>query len=449
MDPVMKIIVDVERQEKMIALKEEVGKLTQQVIAGNAAMKAQGMTTAQIATAMAPLGQQISRAAVEFKGLETASGKAGYGLLNLGYAIDDVQYGFSSIVNNIPQIAMAIGGPHAMAIAGAAGVAAVAVNQLIKHWGDMATALEANWSGKSIEQLEKIKETAEAAAKALEKIPEFTEAQGRQAAGVGKMVQEGPKKEFIADLMHAIQENPKERVERGIEADGLGPLRKESDKEWAARVRKKAEKMLGEALLPGEEGDLASRKIGELLPGRKAQLEALSPAGQKRDADAQKNEERKKREAETDESNRKEQEKMFAEQGLATERAQKEGDALRKSDQAAAAAKKHDDDEARKSIKETLDFQKKARGEQLRHRIESLEDERKALMESSQRIQKEMHGPQQSAGGSLRSGLEAMSQRIFDQIPKDQLKNLEEINKGIKELDKTIKDERRGAAKFS
>ncbi len=68
----------------------------------------------------------------------TGSKKAQMGLLQLSYMCDDIQYGFRSIVNNIPQLAMSLGGPNAMAIAGAAGIAGVAVNLLIQHWGQLS-----------------------------------------------------------------------------------------------------------------------------------------------------------------------------------------------------------------------------------------------------------------------------------------------------------------------
>ncbi len=71
--------------------------------------------------------------------LGQGSKRAQMGLLQLSYMVDDIQYGFRSIVNNIPQVAMAIGGPNAMAIAGAAGIAAVAISQLINHWDQIST----------------------------------------------------------------------------------------------------------------------------------------------------------------------------------------------------------------------------------------------------------------------------------------------------------------------
>lgn len=60
--------------------------------------------------------------------------------LELARTLDDVQYGFRGIVNNIPQIALALGGPHATAIAGGVGIAAVAINQLIEHWDTLRAA---------------------------------------------------------------------------------------------------------------------------------------------------------------------------------------------------------------------------------------------------------------------------------------------------------------------
>lgn len=66
-------------------------------------------------------------------------GGAAMGLLQLGQAVDDAQYGFRAIVNNIPTIAMAMTG--SAGIAGAVGIAAVAVSQLINHWTELSAVL--------------------------------------------------------------------------------------------------------------------------------------------------------------------------------------------------------------------------------------------------------------------------------------------------------------------
>ncbi len=78
----------------------------------------------------------------DIKEVETAvrrsSTGAAQGLLALSQAVDDVQYGFRAIVNNIPQIVTMMGG--GAGIAGAVGIIAVAINQLINHWDELDKA---------------------------------------------------------------------------------------------------------------------------------------------------------------------------------------------------------------------------------------------------------------------------------------------------------------------
>jgi len=59
-------------------------------------------------------------------------------LLYLGQTADDLQYGFRSIVNNIPTLVAAMGG--GAGVAGAVGIAAVAINQAISHLDELKAA---------------------------------------------------------------------------------------------------------------------------------------------------------------------------------------------------------------------------------------------------------------------------------------------------------------------
>lgn len=65
---------------------------------------------------------------------------AGMGLLYLGQAVDDLQYGFRAIANNIPQITMAMGG--GAGLAGGIGIAAVAISQVVNHLDELKAAAE-------------------------------------------------------------------------------------------------------------------------------------------------------------------------------------------------------------------------------------------------------------------------------------------------------------------
>ena len=116
---------------------------------------------------------------------------AGRGILQLGYAIDDLQYGFRGIANNIPQIALGLGA--GAGVAGAAAIAATAVNQLINHWGELTSMMQAAWSGSTVAQLEQIRKGAEEASKAFDELSKKpTKAQAAQNAGIEAATVEGP-----------------------------------------------------------------------------------------------------------------------------------------------------------------------------------------------------------------------------------------------------------------
>jgi hypothetical protein len=94
--------------------------------------------------------QQLNQATQSVKGFTTTvsasnkelnkvnqAGKSGaLGLLAVSQAIDDVQYGFRGIVNNIPGIVMGFGA--GAGVAGAFQIAAVAANFLITSLKDVS-----------------------------------------------------------------------------------------------------------------------------------------------------------------------------------------------------------------------------------------------------------------------------------------------------------------------
>ncbi len=425
----MKILVDVERGEKIVQLKTNIGQLGEQILKTNTAMKAQGHTMAEIAAQLSPLNNQLATMTHEFQQLEAASGKGGYGLMQLGYAIDDLQYGFSSIVNNIPQIAQSIGGEHAMAIAGAAGIAAVAVNQLMKHWGDLSDFIESNWSSKSIEQLKDIRQKAEDAKAALDKIPPFNKREEKQASGMEAFVQNAPKEQLINDVMGAIQANPDLREEMSLahkrqlaheqarivgtkggeeqRQQNIVDIQAAAAKDMLGRAREKAQKIVGESLLPGEAGEEGRATLKTLLPGRRGEFEAISPESQKRAEDDQKREERMKREFQTDQANRNEQEKMFAVERDAKDKAQKDaehiGDLDRKNAKEMGDIKKKDEETIRKKILDRIQGEKTAR-------IRGLEDQRTAIMNKQRDFDEKMWEKthEQASGRVLTGGPRAL-----------------------------------------
>ncbi len=201
------------------------------------------------------------------------------GFLQLGYAVDDLQYGFSAIANNIPQIAMGFGATAG--IAGAAAIAATAINQLIKHWGELSDIAQSAWSGGSIEQLHQIREAAEQAAEAFDKL---TKEHTKSVEAAGKFthesIVEGPVGKILEGLAAGIATDPGQRsemTERQKLALRLAPnamertltegkIRGELDEE----NRRKAREMLVAMDKPGEPGRIAretAHRFAQANPG--------------------------------------------------------------------------------------------------------------------------------------------------------------------------------------
>ena len=93
--------------------------------------------------------------------------KFGMGLMALGNAVDDLQYGFKAIVNNIPQVLYLMGASGG--VAGGAVIAAVAVNQLSQRWDQLADAMRAGWLNMAAADLARVRMEAEKAGIAFDK----------------------------------------------------------------------------------------------------------------------------------------------------------------------------------------------------------------------------------------------------------------------------------------
>ena len=204
----MKIVVDVVNSEKVKQLTAEIEKQERVITKWNAKMASSTAAGQDVLwKRMEEAGQKIAIANEKLSQIPQTAAAAGRGLGQLAYAVDDIQYGFSAIVNNIPGIVMGMGG--SAGIAGAAGIAAVAVNQLVKHWGDLSDIAQGMWAGNSIEQLTQLREKAEEATKAFEKLAETpSKAKAAAAQGVSGLITEGPTEKILKGAAEAIGNDP-------------------------------------------------------------------------------------------------------------------------------------------------------------------------------------------------------------------------------------------------
>jgi hypothetical protein len=218
------------------------------------------------------------------------------GLMAVGNAVDDLQYGFRSIVNNIPQIVYMFGG--SAGLAGGAAIGAVAINQLMQHWNQLMDAMQSRWLGVAAADLEAARIKAEKAADAFGKLKQEMNPVQAEAANLWKKaIVEAPGglEKFAEGMRGAIMGMPglrpeetavekKERADLEREKKNIIPgvdvvaddrLRKikkrlaDMDKALADALDKKVEEYVGGVLVAGKEGDLYRSRVGEMLQDKK------------------------------------------------------------------------------------------------------------------------------------------------------------------------------------
>jgi hypothetical protein len=302
-------------QQGMKRAKEEAVRSSQQI---GAAVQT---INSQTATGLVAASRSVDTLDKSFKKLGTTVGGAkgghlGLGMLAIGQMVDDMQYGFRSIVNNIPQVTYLMGG--SAGLAGAIGIAAVGANLLISHWDELMDSMQARWLNVATSDLERLriatekageafdtlmKTPSELGARELSKLKEaITDLQKGGGAGLfaglanavalepGMRAEETPdelKKRRVTEGAIRRLEDPKHRPMLG-EPD-VAELRKDvqaMDEKLAAQNRMMAKTLIGRALQAGEEGDVARSALkrlvekfsGSFTPEFRAALQKITPA---------------------------------------------------------------------------------------------------------------------------------------------------------------------------
>jgi hypothetical protein len=322
----------------------------------------------------------------------------------------------------------------------------VAVNQLIKHWGDLTDAFSAAWSGGTADQLKLLRERAEQAAEAYDKLSKAKtewETKGAGAANQAIANEGGDKiRKQIADALIAGGHIQREEIPRatGEITDALHPTIESVTAKGKAKGLNEVQ--IAKQIAEYERAQTykkAVKKAEEIeggLSGDPEQAKAARDYVKRliKEAPGNFSDEFKKKFAEADPVDIKRQED-----------AKKVGDALRKSDEAADKAKDEDVKRQRKLVEDNVKANKEDRADTQRKKIQTMEDEKQSLEETRKRINKEMHEmPRQAAQfGSTQEYLKALSSQEMQKIPKAQLEKLEAIDKGIKAVEEAIKQTKR------
>lgn len=186
-------------------LAAEVDRLRASESAHVRTMMEESAAAAQAAAAQKTLANEYATVAVKQGGVQKSSVQAGMAMLQMGYFVDDLQYGLRGVVNNIPNLIASLG--LGAGLAGVVGIAAVAVSQLVSHWEQLAGAFGASTTQTEAERMEAL---AKATARTVDETATLAQYKREQAAG----------ESLLTDLPKAKREEAQRVHEAMVEAGG-------------------------------------------------------------------------------------------------------------------------------------------------------------------------------------------------------------------------------------
>lgn len=203
---------------------------------------------------LATMGRNATTASNALRGGGGFGNSFGSGVFAISQAVDDIQYGFQAIVNNVGQIGMGLGSaiglapPQAQAFAAALQVAAVAANQLYKHWDDMfgsgskLPTIKDGLEGLA-ESLGKIKEQLDPLKKVADDIAEGNRGTFGQMADMMGFGEGSLKNRMKLEKLKEMEKTVKERLKDERLLEATGPEHTEQAQKTGAAVRKAVSKL--------------------------------------------------------------------------------------------------------------------------------------------------------------------------------------------------------------
>lgn len=182
---------------KMASIQKYAEKVAAATVNVKALGQAEASTAAVQEKAAATSGKGV--AASDKDDVATAKKRA-FGFVLITQAVEDMQYGFNAVVNNIPGIVMAFGGSGGLA--GGLALASVAVNQLINNWSYLKDQLGVGGTLTEAEAMNKLAEATSRTAEETLKLAKYKEREATAAAMAGSKTKaeesqaEGVKKAF-------------------------------------------------------------------------------------------------------------------------------------------------------------------------------------------------------------------------------------------------------------
>jgi hypothetical protein len=203
--------------------------------------------------------------------LASGGSRGAQALYQLGSALDDLQYGFRGVLNNLPMIALAMGKPG---LAGGIAIAATATYQLFQHYDELLKAFGLNKVKSEAEQMKQLAENTARTATEQERLNRARQQQGTVEAQQGQLSKE--EEESARRIHEAIGEaGGSARIKEALGKSGLAKpdeaerLRLEHEIENLEDYRKLA-KAVG-----GLGGAAAEFTIDQQLKKKRDELQSL------------------------------------------------------------------------------------------------------------------------------------------------------------------------------
>lgn len=177
------------------------------------AMKAGDTFTVQYTTSMRNMGAESERVMRRTQSLAM-------GLMQVGYIVDDIQYGFQGVVNNLSPLTMNIGmalgatGPQAAAAAAGVQIFGVAAYQAYQHWDDLMHSMGTGHIITEAQEMERLAKATEKTADEAKRLRDYkaVESEVKKQQGMRPDAEEKSTKKFD----EAIAEGDYDTVVKGL-----------------------------------------------------------------------------------------------------------------------------------------------------------------------------------------------------------------------------------------
>lgn len=244
--------------------------------------------------------EKLSAALSSPTGRSGGGSNVGFAALEASRALEDLQYGFGGVVNNIPGLVMALGGTAGLTAV--ISLVAVGVNQLVKHWGDLTSLFEEKnpFPGAATDlhhlnvELDKakdeMKELEENASLTKDQLSDYNELRERTAGIEKRIADEKQRQKEVAEFeqIRAPSAEREDEQRAGMLREALAPDKERLAADLAGQLRREAleeagrlwkEAMRGGVATITPEIEAAQQRAARAPEDAKAMLDRLMSRG--------------------------------------------------------------------------------------------------------------------------------------------------------------------------